>query len=115
MRIDLTSDKRWFVFAFALVALVYLAFQARFIILGPKIEITNIENGAVVHEKLLALEGRAENVSWIKLNGQQIFTDEEGVWNEKLIVAEGRSIMTVEARDRFNRETKETVEVFYKP
>jgi len=95
-----------------LVLLVsYSFYQARSIILGPQISITNITDGEVVENPLVIIEGRARNISWISLNDRQIFTDEEGRWSEKLIVSSGTSIITVKARDRFGRERKKSLQV----
>lgn len=83
---------------------VYCLFQARFIILGPQITITSHENGVVVEEAVVTLSGKARNAAWLSLNDRQIFTDEKGLWSEKLILSEGLSIMTLKVRDRFGRE-----------
>ena len=93
---------------------VYSLYQARALIIGPRVWITSPEDGQVVSDPLVVIEGQSRNIAWISLNGHQIFTDEEGRWSEKLIVSEGVSIMTVEASDRFGRETKESVRIVLK-
>lgn len=92
----------------------YAFYQGRFLILGPAISITSHENGAVVEESIVTIEGRAKNVAWISLNDNQIFTDEEGFWSEKLILSPGTSIMTLKARDRFGREKTRSLTLFLK-
>ena len=87
----------------------YSLYQARAILTGPRVWIESPLDGQEVSSSLVVMEGRAKNIAWISLNDRQIFTDEEGKWSEKLIVSEGTSIMTVRARDRFGRETKETL------
>lgn len=112
-RINL-STRHW-VIAIALLALFfYIIFQARFLILGPRVWIDSPEQGEVLEDPILEITGRAKNIDWIELNGRQIFTDEDGAWNEKLILASGTSIMTVKVRDRFNRERTNTLEVILK-
>jgi hypothetical protein len=95
--------------AVGIVFAVYCLFQARFILLGPSIDIASHQDGAVVLEPSLTLSGTARNAAWLSLNGRQIYTDEKGFWSEKLILAEGLSIMTVRVRDRFGREASESV------
>ena len=92
----------------------YSLFQARALLIGPQIWIISPQDGRVVEAPLVIIEGRAKNIAWISLNDRQIFTDEEGKWSEKLIVSSGISIMTVRARDRFGRETKESVRIVLK-
>ena len=89
----------------------YSIYQARSIILGPRIWIDIPQDGQTVESPLVTIEGRSRNIAWISLNDRQIFTDETGKWSEKLIVSEGLSIMTVEARDRFGHETEKSVQI----
>jgi hypothetical protein len=96
----------------ALVGTSYFLFQARFMVLGPMLEITYPKNGALVASSVVNIEGRARNIAWISLNGRQIFTDENGRWSEKMIVSPGTSIMTVKTKDRFGREAEKSVEIF---
>lgn len=89
----------------------YSLFQARALIVGPRIWITNIEDGYVAMGPLVIVEGQSENIAWLSLNDRQIFTDEEGFWSEKLIVSKGLNVMTMRARDRFGRETENQVRI----
>ena len=97
---------------FFLLIIGYSLFQARFLILGPRISINYPTDGARAENELVLVQGKARNAAWLSLNGRQIFTDEEGHWNEKLLLPQGLSIMTVTARDRFGRETEEKVRIF---
>ncbi|MDP6659536.1 MAG: hypothetical protein QF679_00835 [Candidatus Pacebacteria bacterium] len=100
----------------ALVILIggYVLFQARNIIIGPVVKIENPISGAVVDNPLVSISGVARNVSYISLNDRPIFIDEEGNFKEKLLVSPGYSIMTIVARDRFDRTTKEVIELVYR-
>ena len=97
---------------FLLFVVGYSLFEARFLIIGPEVRITSHPDGAHTDERVIILEGTAENIAHISLNGRQIFTDTEGQWSEKLALSEGLSIMTVEAEDRFGRETQESISIF---
>lgn len=89
----------------------YALFQARFLVLGPRLKIVSPQDGSHVAGSVVHVEGIAKNIAWISLNGRQIFTDERGWWSEKLIVPSGISIMTVETRDRFGREREKSIQV----
>ena len=110
MKIDLRPKHAFFIVLFILL-IAYSLYQARFLVLGPQIWIDNPQDGSTVDDSLVIMEGRSKNIAWISLNDRQIFTDEEGVWGEKLLVSEGVSIMTVSARDRFGRETSRSVQI----
>lgn len=100
--------------AFFLLLISYSLFQARFIILGPYINIQSPQDGASLDTDLINVVGRAENISFISLNDRPIFIDKNGDWNEKLIAPQGLSIITVRAKDRFGRSTEKQVEIFVK-
>lgn len=94
----------YLVLAIFCLLIAYSLYQARFIIIGPRIQVSNLSDGQVVNTPILEIEGEAKNVARISLNDRQIFTDAEGHWNEKLIVSPGMSIITLNAKDRFGRE-----------
>ncbi len=113
-KIENISPKQWAVVLFFLIIIVYSLFQARFVILGPYIEIQTPQNGASLETNLVNITGRAENISFISLNDRPIFVDKNGNWNEKLIAPQGLSIITVRAKDRFGRNTEKQREIFVK-
>ena len=102
-RFDLTP-KSLVIGLLVLTFISYAGFQGRFIILGPRVEITSHEDGEVVENSLVVLEGWAKNISWISLNDRQIFTDEDGQWSEEFVVSEGTNIVTVKVKGKMREE-----------
>ena len=96
----------------ALIVIGYSLFQARFLILGPRVSISYPGDGAVTETEIITLQGTAENVAWITLNGRQIYTNEEGAWSEELVLSKGLSVATVEARDKFGRQVEKRVRIY---
>jgi hypothetical protein len=99
---------------FVVIIFGYTFFQARNIILGPVVEITEPLNGASVESSLIEVEGFVKNISHISMNGRQIFTDDKGLFGEKLLLSYGYNIITIKARDRFDREVERKLELIYK-
>ncbi len=97
-----------------LLLTTYSLYQARFLIFGPQISINSHVDGQIVETPLITIKGHSKNISWISLNDRQIFTDENGVWSEELIVSKGLSIMTVKARDHFGHETSKSLKIVLK-
>lgn len=91
----------------------YVLYQSRSLMAGPKIAFTNPANGATVRESLTLIEGNAERISFIELNGRQIFTDEFGNFREKLPLLEGHNIIKLQATDRFGRITTQNLYLLY--
>ena len=84
--------------------IAYVGYQARFLLIGPQIELTD-EPGKVHNERTLILNGQARNLARIWLNGRQIFTDPQGFFSEQIVLENGYSIVTLRAVDRYGRET----------
>lgn len=97
-----------------LIVISFTLFQSRSIIAGPKIEIFTPESGSTASDSLVEIRGKTQNISEIKLNNRSIFIDEEGNFEEKLLLSYGYNIITIEGRDRFNREEKKTIELVLK-
>lgn len=113
--LELRSLVKIFLFGLAaVVVLAYVLFQARFLIIGPVVQLTT-EFKPVYNERIIAVDGQAENITDITLNGRPIYTNESGVFSEKLVLENGYTIMTIRARDRYGRETTLTRSFVYRP
>jgi len=87
-----------------LLVLIYIAFQARFLILGPQIALAN-EPNTLNNQRQITLEGKAANISRLWLNDRPIYTDAQGNFKEAFILENGYTISTIRAEDRYGRET----------
>ena len=94
--------------------LVYAGFRAKNLFLGPQLNILSPTDGQVVEQSLVEIVGTAKNISFLKLNDNKIFTDEKGVFKEKLLLSYGYNIISVEVEDRFGRVVKKTIRLIYK-
>jgi hypothetical protein len=94
--------------------LVYVTFQARFLIIGPQIVLTNIPNN-LQNERQIFLTGSAFNISRLWLNDRPIYTDAEGNFKEALILENGYTVATLRAEDRYGRETTVEQAFVYAP
>ena len=99
---------------FGLLSL-YAYYQSREYLRGPLLTIVTPTDGAVFSSPLITLSGTAENVAFFTLNGRQIFTDESGRFSEQLLLQEGYTIITLEAKDRFGHRAEKRLELVYTP
>jgi hypothetical protein len=102
--------------AVAAVALVfgYGAFRAKNLVTGPEVTIVSPADGALVESSLVSISGTARNISFLTLNGDKIFTDESGAWNEHVLLSYGYNTVTLKAEDRFGRTIVKTLQLIYK-
>ena len=89
----------------ALLILSYIVFQARFLIIGPQIALSE-EPSPLQNDRQIFLAGNAHNISHLWLNDRPIFTDAKGNFNEALVLEDGYTVTTLRAEDRYGRETK---------
>ncbi len=85
-----------------LVALWYIAFQARFMIEGPMVTLIP-EPQVVSKDRVIVLNGKTENITSLTVNGRPIATDPEGNFSEPVILENGYTIMSIDAKDRYGR------------
>jgi len=99
-------------FVLACLFVGYALFQARFLIEGPVVTLHNLPQ-VTQTQRTVILEGTAQNIVRITLNGRQIYTDKDGYFKETLVLENGYTIATLQAHDRYGRERSYTQEFVY--
>jgi hypothetical protein len=97
-----------------LVVLAFVIFQARYLILGPQIRITEEPIGPQ-SERQVFIAGDAYNISHLWLNGRPIYTDLQGKFKEAIMLENGYTVITIRAEDRYGRSTEITRTIVYGP
>lgn len=106
--------KLLFMTMMAIMVLGYVAFQARFLLIGPVVHLTT-QTKPIYNQRTIEINGQAENITDLTLNGRPIYTNENGAFSEKLVLENGYTIMTIRAHDRYGRETVLTRSFVYRP
>lgn len=90
----------------AVIALfcMYVLWQARFLITGPEITLTELPN-VVQNSREIIIGGTATNITAITINDRPIVTDEIGNFRQSIILENGYTIVSIKAEDRYGRET----------
>ncbi len=94
-------QKKFILFLVIIGVFAYGIFQARNYILGPHIVLESPKDGQSFKETLISVNGKAKNVSYIALNGRPIYIDNDGNFNEDILLAPGLNIIVIEAKDKF--------------
>ena len=97
-----------------LCILGYIIFQARFLIAGPRIVLSN-QPELLQNERLVSLTGSTHNITRLWLNDRQIYTDASGKFDEALVLENGYTVATLRAEDRYGRSTSITTPLVYSP
>ncbi|MEK7579258.1 MAG: hypothetical protein AAB460_01850 [Patescibacteria group bacterium] len=93
----------------------YVLFEARGYLLGPRIEVVTPRNGDIVTDSLIYIEGRAERILGMTVNGRVMFVNDLGAFNEPVALLSGKNVITITATDRFGEVEIETILIFYRP
>jgi transcriptional regulator with XRE-family HTH domain len=67
----------------------------------------------VVTEKELWISGKTEEDAILEINGQEISVGAEGRFSQKITLAEGRNLLVVEAKNRFDRTDRREINIVY--
>jgi len=97
-----------------LCILAYVIFQARYLIIGPQVILSDIP-AELQNERQVFLSGTAYNISRLWLNDRPIYTDAQGNFKEALVLENGYTVATLRAEDRYGRETKVAQPFVYTP
>lgn len=101
----------WVILSTITLVVGYGIFQAKNLATGPTLSITSPAQGASVPDEFATISGTAKNISFITLNDNKIFTDESGNWSESILLSSGYNVITVEAKDRFGRTARKSLQV----
>lgn len=108
------SDSRFTRYAFAfffVLVIAYAYYEAQGILFGPRIDIS--AEAPVVSDPYVKIEGHAEHISSLSMNGKQIAVTESGGFSEPYLLAPGSNRITLEAQDKYGHRTERTLEIVY--
>lgn len=103
----------WAAIGAVAIVLGYGAYRAKDFVRGPAVEIESPATGTSFSEPFIEIKGTARNISYLTLDGNKIFTDESGAWNERILLSPGYNIVQIRAEDRFGRTAATELELTY--
>ena len=98
---------------FFIVIVFYGIFEAQGLLFGPRIYVST--NTAAVHDPYVQIEGSAEHIASLSMNGKSVPVTEKGEFKEPLLLATGDNRIVLEAMDKYGRSTRQIVEIVYVP
>lgn len=93
--------------AFCVIAfLMYLGWELSGFSAPPVLKIIAPADNEQINTDTLAISGESDPEAAIFVNGQQVFVDREGNFQEQIVLAEGLNIIEILARNKLGRERK---------
>lgn len=96
-----------------LAVLGYAYFEGRHLLQGPVIAL-DIPETLVVTDPYLRLQGNAERIVELKLNGKAVPVTEAGAFSEDIVLMPGYNRIRLSAQDRTGRTAVENLEIIYR-
>lgn len=107
------SAKAIVVFLIVFVILTYSCFKFKNLVSGPEITLFSPSDGSSLKNELVNIKGRADRITQIYLNGRKIFTDQDGNFEEPLLLSNGYNFFEFKAKDKFGREIVKKLQLVY--
>jgi len=104
MRIDIKIIKKVFLILIVFVVLSYGYNQSKNMFKGPEIFITSPDPFSSIYGNTIKIIGQANRANFLLLNGNQIYTDNNGHFEEQLLAPFGYNIIKLQAKDNFGHE-----------
>jgi len=98
---------------FFLLVVGYGYFEAQGLLFGPSI--TTGTSVTEVHDPFVKIQGKADRISSLSMNGKQVTVTEDGAFSEPYLLAEGTNRIVLDARDTYGRTTRKVITIVYTP
>ena len=99
---------------FFILLLGYAYYEAQGLLFGPRINLYT-PSPITVTEEFVTIQGQADRISALFMNGAQISVTKEGGFEESLLLTPGRNIIYLTAVDSSGRKQEKTLELVYVP
>lgn len=102
-------------FVVVIIVVAYTLFNSRLIIKGPVVIVESLTNGQIIEgDNLIEIKGKTENISFISLNGRQIFIDKDQNFSETILLTNKINPIEIYAEDKFGKITAQKFTLVYK-
>ena len=93
--------------------IIYAFFISKDLLFGVKIKNVNITDGAKVTESVMEVKGKAKNAVNLTINGREISIDQQGNFNETIVLLPGYNVIDIKARDKFGNNDEKNYKLIY--
>jgi len=98
---------------FFLLIIIYALNRSQNLILGVKIKNVNLKDGMSFTENIIEITGNAKNAIYLTLNNREININSAGDFREDFSLLPGYNIITIEAKDKFQKTDLKNYQLMY--
>jgi len=104
---------RFVLVVFFLIIIGYAYYEARGILFGPSIQIS--QTIQEVSNPYIELSGTTSHIATLSMNGQSIPVTEAGAFEIPFALAPGYNRIVLDATDKYGHSTEKVVQIIYTP
>lgn len=94
-----------------LIIVIYAIWRSLNYARGPAITVTSPTNGSSADSETVEIIGRVERANNLTMNGQSISVDQQGNFDQTVIIFPGTNKITFEASDQFGRSIQKELDL----
>lgn len=98
-----------------LIIVVFIIFNTRDLLFGVKIKNINITDNFKTSESVQKITGTAKHAVKLILNGREILIDQQGNFDETIVLLRGYNIINIKAQDKFGHTDEKNYKLIYEP
>lgn len=98
---------------FFILLIGYAYYEARGFIYGPRITVA--DEVTTVSDPYVVIQGQADRISKLSMNGNEITVTEGGKFAEPYLLAPGLNRILLDAEDKYGRSRQEIIQIVYVP
>jgi hypothetical protein len=100
-------------FIFFILIVIYAFFRSHDIIFGVQIKNVSIKDGQVLTNNVVKITGNAKNAIKLYLDGREISVDQQGNFDETVVLLPGYNIINIKAQDKFGNIDEKNYKLMY--
>ena len=101
-----------FAVVFACLIVGYGVFRFQAYLSGPTINIVSPIDGETATSSVILLQGSVKDAISLEVDGNALSPNQDGSFEETLLLPSGLSILTIEAKDRFGARTEKIIHLY---
>ena len=86
------------------ICFLYLAFYARKIVSPPELSVTYPSDNMLTKEKVIKIEGETEEEAELKINGELVLNNNNGIFFQEINLKSGLNSITISAKKKYSKE-----------
>ncbi len=98
-----------------LATLIFALFKTQNLLTGNKLTILAPTSGTTLSEAYVIIRGQTSDSSLLVVGGAKVIPARDGTFEQQMLLGLGYNRIEIRSVDRFNRESKELLELIYKP